>query len=202
VAGELPVIGFASREQWRRWLAEHHESSDGVRVKMARKATGLRTVTLAEAVEVALCYGWIDGQGKRLDDEFWTVRFTPRRPRSRWSRINRDRALELIDRGEMQPAGMREIERAQADGRWDAAYEPASTAAVPDDLQRALDAEPRARETFAALDSRNRYAVLHRIAEARRPETRARRIEKHVAMLAEGRSPYPRAGNRGTASPP
>jgi len=140
---------------------------------------------------VALCYGWIDGQAGKLDERFWVQRFTPRRLRSIWSRVNRDRALALMARGEMRPAGLREIERAQADGRWEAAYEPPSTMTVPEDLQEALASNPAAAEFFATLNSTNRYAILHRIHTAKKPETRARRIETFVAMLAEGKKLYP-----------
>jgi len=184
----LPTIAFASREEWAAWLAEHHEDMDGVWLRFAKKDSGIESVTYAEAVEIALCYGWIDGQAAAGDDAHWQQRFTPRRARSRWSRINRDRATELIARGEMRPAGLREVERAKADGRWDAAYEGARTATVPDDLQAALDADPRASEFFATLDSANRYAILYRVQEAKRPETRARRIEKYVAMCRERRT--------------
>jgi uncharacterized protein YdeI (YjbR/CyaY-like superfamily) len=183
----LPTIAFASRAEWAAWLAEHHEDVDGVWLKFAKKDSGIESVTYAEAVEVALCYGWIDGQAAASDDAHWRQRFTPRRARSRWSRINRDRATALIDRGEMQPAGLREVERAKADGRWDAAYEGARAATVPEDLQAALDADPRASEFFATLSSANRYAILYRVQEAKRPETRARRIEKYVAMCREHR---------------
>jgi uncharacterized protein YdeI (YjbR/CyaY-like superfamily) len=183
-----PTIAFASREEWAAWLAEHHEDDEGVWLKLAKKASGIASVTQSEAVEVALCFGWIDGQAKPVDDDHWLQRFTPRRARSRWSKINRDRATALVERGEMQPAGLREIERARADGRWDAAYEGARTATVPDDLQAALDADPRASEFFANLSSANRYAILYRVQDAKRPETRARRIEKYVAMCREHRT--------------
>ena len=183
----LPTMAFASRADWEAWLAEHHADVDGLWLKLAKKGSGVASVTQAEAVEVALCYGWIDGQAASLDGTYWLQRFTPRRARSRWSKINRDRATALIERGEMQPAGMREVERAKADGRWDAAYAGARAATVPDDLQAALDADDRAREFFATLDGANRYAILYRVEEAKRPETRARRIEKYVAMLREHR---------------
>jgi len=148
-------------------------------------------VTHAEALEAALCHGWIDAQRDALDDEWFLQRFTPRRARSRWSKRNRAKAIELIDRGAMRPAGLREVERAKADGRWEAAYDAQSTAVIPDDLQRELDADPRAARFFATLDSRNRYAILYRIQEAKRPETRARRIAKFVAMLGAGEKLYP-----------
>jgi uncharacterized protein YdeI (YjbR/CyaY-like superfamily) len=179
----LPTIAFASRAEWAAWLADHHDDIDGLWVKFAKKDSGIDSVTYAEAVEVALCYGWIDGQAAAHDDAHWLQRFTPRRARSRWSKINRDRARALIEGGEMQPAGMREVERAKADGRWDAAYEGARAATVPDDLQAALDADGHAREFFATLDSANRYAILYRLDEAKKPETRERRLRKFVTML-------------------
>ena len=182
-----PTIAFASRDDWAAWLAEHHGETDGVWLELAKKGSGIASVTQAEAVEVALCYGWIDGQAKPVDDDRWLQRFTPRRARSRWSKRNRDRATSLIASGEMQPPGLREIERAKADGRWDAAYESPRTATVPEDLQAALDADDEARAFFATLDSANRYAILYRVQDAKKPETRARRIENYVAMLREHR---------------
>ena len=146
---------------------------------------------------MAIAHGWIDGTRKRLDERHWLQRFTPRRARSKWSKVNRDKAVELIERGEMTPAGLAEVERAKADGRWDAAYAGQRTATVPDDLERALDESPAARERFAALDSRNRYAILYRIGDAKKPETRARRIAKFVAMLNEGGTIYPPTSRRG-----
>jgi uncharacterized protein YdeI (YjbR/CyaY-like superfamily) len=188
---ELPVIHLASRDAWAAWLGRRHADSAGVWLKIAKKAAGINTVSYAEAVEVALCYGWIDGQKDKLDDDFWLQRFTPRRPKSKWSQRNRERALELIDTGEMQAAGLREVEQAKADGRWDAAYEAQSNATVPDDLRRALKRDKSAAEFFAGLDSRNRYAILYRIQDARKPETRARRVEQFVGMLHEGKTIYP-----------
>ncbi|WP_207955778.1 YdeI/OmpD-associated family protein [Rubrobacter marinus] len=188
---DLPILPFASREAWGAWLDEHHASSDGLWLKIAKKGSGLETVSYAEAVEVALCYGWIDGQGRGLDDACWLQRFTPRRPRSRWSRVNREKATRLIESGAMKPAGLREVERARADGRWDAAYEAPSKATVPDDLRRELEKNEVARTFFDALDGTNRYAILYRIGEAKKPETRARRIEKYVTMLGEGKKIYP-----------
>jgi uncharacterized protein YdeI (YjbR/CyaY-like superfamily) len=190
-AADLPIIPFASREAWAAWLEEQHATSDGLWLKFAKKGSGLDTVTYAEAVEVALCYGWIDGQVRKLDEDHYLQRFTPRRARSRWSKINRQKATELIERGEMKPAGLREVERAKADGRWDAAYDAPSTATVPEDLRRELEKNEPAREFFETLDGRNRYAILYQIQDARRPETRARRIEKYVAMLGEGKKIYP-----------
>ncbi len=188
---DLPVISFASREAWEAWLQEQHATSEGLWLKFAKKDSGVETVTYSEAVEAALCYGWIDGQKASFDDHYWLQRFTPRRPRSKWSKINRQKATELIERGEMKPAGLREVERAKADGRWDAAYDAQSTATVPDDLLRELEKNEKAREFFSELDRRNRYAILYQIQDAKRPETRARRIAKYVAMLAEQKKPYP-----------
>ncbi|HYI98253.1 MAG TPA: YdeI/OmpD-associated family protein [Thermoleophilaceae bacterium] len=190
-ADDLPILPFASREAWESWLEEHHDSSAGVWLKIAKKATGIETVTHAEALEEALCFGWIDGQRNSFDDEWFLQRFTPRRPRSRWSQINRDKADELIARGAMRPAGLREVKRAKADGRWDAAYASQSKIEVPPDLQQALEDSPAAKEFFGTLNSTNRYAVLYRIHDAKRPETRARRIEKFVAMLARGEKLHP-----------
>ncbi len=185
---ELPITAFATREAWADWLEEHHAASPGVWLKIAKKGAIEASVTQAEAVEVALCFGWIDSQKSALDESFSLQRFTPRRARSLWSRINRDKAQELIARGEMRPAGLREIERAKADGRWESAYEPQRTATVPEDLQAALDHNEAARASFATLSGANRYAILHRIHTAKRPETRARRIAQFVAMLAEGKT--------------
>ena len=158
---------------------------------MARKASGIASVDHPEALDIALCYGWIDGQRKGEDAQHFLQRFTPRTPRSTWSKINRDKALSLIDQGRMQHAGLAEVERAQADGRWDAAYDAQSTAIVPPDLQAALDANRKAAGFFAKLDSRNRYAVLFRTQGAKKPETRAKRIAQFVEMLANGEKIYP-----------
>jgi uncharacterized protein YdeI (YjbR/CyaY-like superfamily) len=188
---DVPIVSFASREEWRAWLGSEHATSTGVWLKLAKAGSDNASVSYAEALEVALCYGWIDGQKARFDSDHWLQRFTPRKPRGRWSRINRDKATALIERGEMEPAGLREVEAAKADGRWDAAYAGQRTATVPEDLQQALDANPAAAAFFAALDSANRYAVLYRVQDAKKPETRARRIEKYVEMLAAGEKLHP-----------
>jgi uncharacterized protein YdeI (YjbR/CyaY-like superfamily) len=187
VPAEGPLLEFADREAWAGWLAEHGESSPGVWLKLARKDGGERSLTYAEALDVALCHGWIDGQKGRIDERHWRQRFTPRTARSRWSKRNRERAEQLLAHGQMAPAGLREVEAARADGRWEAAYDSPATAEVPPDLQAALDADPAAREFFTGLDRANRYAILYRLQEARRPETRARRLEKFLVMLREGR---------------
>ena len=188
---ELPVIPFTSRDRWEQWLDEHHASSGGLWLKIAKKGAGIESVSYAEALEVALCYGWIDGQKASFDDRYWLQRFTPRKAKSKWSKVNREKVRKLIEEGRMRPAGLREVERAKADGRWDAAYDPQSTAIVPDDLRRELERHETARKFFATLDRANRYAILYGIADAKRPETRARRIEKYVAMLDERKKPYP-----------
>ena len=188
---DLPILAFESATAWEAWLAEQHATAPGVWLKLAKRGSGQASVTYAEALDVALAYGWIDGQKGRSDAAWWLQRFTPRRPSSRWSRVNRDKALALIEAGRMQPAGMREVERARADGRWDAAYASQRTMTVPDDLRAALDANPAASAFFATLDGANRYAVLYRVQDAKRPETRARRIEKYVAMLAAGEKLHP-----------
>ena len=191
VKPDLPILPFASRSLWEEWLTENHQTSNGLWLRIAKKDSGIRTVSYAEALDVALCHGWIDGQKDGFDDDYWLQRFTPRRTRSKWSKVNREKATKLMESGEMKPAGLREVERARADGRWDAAYEAQSKATVPEDLRRELEKNQAAQEFFAALDGTNRYAILYRIQDAKKPETRARRIEKYVAMLTEGTKPYP-----------
>jgi uncharacterized protein YdeI (YjbR/CyaY-like superfamily) len=188
---ESPVLQFASQQEWEAWLEIHHAEVRAVWLKFAKKGSGIRSVSYEEAVEGALCYGWIDGQSKSYDGQFWLQRFTPRSRKSKWSRVNREKALELVRKGRMTPAGMAEVERAQQDGRWEAAYDSPSRATVPEDLQRALDEHPNAKAFFATLDSRNRYAILYRLHDAKKPETRARRIDEFVAMLEERRKLYP-----------
>ena len=183
---EQPVLFFATPVELEAWIDEHGEESDGIWVKFAKKDSGIESVVYAEAVEIALSHGWIDGQAKRFDDHHYLQRFTPRRPRSKWSRINREKVERLIAEGRMRAAGLREIERAKEDGRWDDAYDSPSTATVPDDFQVALDAEPAAAEFFASLGSTKRYSFLYRITDAKRPETRAKRIAEYVELLARG----------------
>jgi uncharacterized protein YdeI (YjbR/CyaY-like superfamily) len=187
----LPIVSFLSPDEWEEWLDDEYATSRGVWLKIARKGTGRLSVSYDEALDVALAYGWIDGQKGRYDDEHWVQRFTPRTPRSRWSKINCARAGALIAAGRMRPAGLAEVERAKADGRWEAAYDGQSTATVPEDLQRALDANPAARDFFATLSGANRYAILYRVQDAKRPDTRARRIAQLVEMLAERRTLHP-----------
>lgn len=182
---------FESAAAWEAWLEAEHERADEVWLKIAKKRSGIDSVTHAEALEVALCFGWIDGQRKAFDADWFLQRFTPRRKGSKWSRINRDKVEALIAAGRMSPAGLREYEQAKADGRLAAAYEPQSAITVPDDLARALEQNPAAARFFETLDSQNRYAVLYRIEDAKRPETRAGRIAQYVEMLAEGRKLHP-----------
>ena len=186
---DYPTLSFKSRDAWAAWLDEHHSSSDGIWIKIAKKASGIASITYAQAVEEALCYGWIDGQMKRIDDDFFVQKFTPRRVRSKWSKVNIAKVEDLIASGKMQPAGLAEIERAKADGRWDAAYDSPRTATVPRDLEQALDQEPAAKEGFTKLTSSQRYLILYSLQDAKRPETRARRITKYVEMLARGERP-------------
>ena len=190
-ADQLPVVSFESTDAWDAWLTAHAADSPGVWLKIAKKGSAGRSISYSDALDVALCHGWIDGQKGRLDDEYWLQRFTPRKPGSKWSKINTERAAALIESGRMRPAGLREVERAQGDGRWEQAYESQSRVTVPEDLARALAANQRARAFFATLDSTNRYAILYRIGTAKRPETRAKRIDAFVAMLSEHKKIYP-----------
>ena len=192
--GALPVLGFADSGGWESWLAEHHAASAGVWLKIPKKNSAAADgVSYAEALAVALCYGWIDGQKGRLDDDYWLQRFTPRKRGSRWSKINTEKAAELIEAERMQPAGMRQVELARADGRWEAAYQGQRAIGVPDDLAAELAGNDAARAFFASLSGVNRYAILYRIGEAKRPETRAKRIAKFVAMLAAHETIHPQA---------
>lgn len=186
MADELPIVLFAGPPELEAWLEENHDSSHGLWLKIAKKGAGERSVTYAEALELALAFGWIDSQKRGHDERFFLQRFTPRRPRGRWSRINREKAEALIAAEKMRPTGLTEVEAAKADGRWEAAYEGQRTAQVPPDLQRELDANPAAAEFFAGLDSANRYAIVYRLNDAKKPETRERRLRKFVAMLERG----------------
>ena len=186
MADDLPVHLFATRSDLEAWLEDNHGSSPGIWLKIAKKGSGVESVDYAEALELALCFGWIDSQKRGLDESFFLQRFTPRRPRGKWSQINRAKAEELITAGAMRQAGLAEVEAAKADGRWDAAYAGQRTATVPDDLQRELDRNKAASEFFAKLDSANRYAILYRLQEAKKPETRQKRLRKFVAMLERG----------------
>jgi uncharacterized protein YdeI (YjbR/CyaY-like superfamily) len=186
------IMHFADAAEWESWLVLNHDSSPGVRLAIAKKGSDHSSVSYSDAVDVALCFGWIDGQRSGLNDDHFLQGFTQRRARSIWSQVNRDRVARLIEAGRMTAAGLAEIDRAKADGRWDAAYAPASTIVVPDDLAAALAASPSAAELFAQLDSTNRYAILFRLANVKRAETRERKIVTYVEMLARGETLYPR----------
>jgi uncharacterized protein YdeI (YjbR/CyaY-like superfamily) len=187
---ELPVRTFSTQAAWRKWLEANHSKSPGIWLRVAKKGSPRKCVTYQEAVEVALCFGWIDGRMRSVDDRHFVQSFTPRRRKSRWSKINRDKAEALIEAGRMRPAGLRAIEEARADGRWDAAYTSSAEIQVPADLKRALRGKPDAKAFFEGLSKSNRYAVLYQIEEAKKPETRVRRIERFVKMFEEGRKPY------------
>lgn len=188
---DLPIITFETQRDWEAWLEERHADAPGLWLKIAKKETGVSSVTYAEAVESALCYGWIDGQKAPFDDRYWLQRFTPRRPKSIWSRVNRDKATALIAAGRMHPAGLRHVELARGDGRWEAAYQSQRTMTISDDFAHALAGNPQAREFFDTLDSANRYAILWRIQTAKKPETRAARIATFIAMLSNGEKIHP-----------
>ncbi|HEY0997879.1 MAG TPA: YdeI/OmpD-associated family protein [Gemmatimonadaceae bacterium] len=181
--GELPVHLFEDDAAWEAWLAREHASSAGLWLRIAKAGSNVRSVSYAGALDVALCYGWIDSQKKSFDDATWLQKFTPRGRRSAWSKINREHVQRLVESGRMQPAGLEAVDHAKANGQWDAAYDSPRTAALPDDFQRALDARPRARAFFATLNSANRYAILFRIQAVKRAETRARKIEQFIDML-------------------
>jgi uncharacterized protein YdeI (YjbR/CyaY-like superfamily) len=197
MADELPELILRDAVAWRAWLAKHHADPAGVWVVLAKKGTDKPTsLTYDQALEEALCHGWIDGQAGRRDATTYRQRFTPRRRRSAWSKRNTGVAEKLMAEERMHPAGVAEVERAKADGRWDAAYAGPASIDVPPDLAEALAAEPKAQAMFEGLNSQNRYAVLYRIATAKRDETRARKIEQFVAMLARGEAVYPQKRRR------
>jgi len=191
ISTDIPVASFADAREWSAWLVSHNRSSSGVWLKIAKRASGNVSVTYAEALEIALVWGWIDGQKKTFDNAWWLQKFTPRGARSMWSKINRDKAIALIATGKMTPAGLAEVERAKTDGRWDRAYESQSSASLPEDLAEALANNPRAEKFFATLEAHNRYAVLWRVQNAKKAETRARRIAQFVEMLAKREKLHP-----------
>lgn len=187
----LPLEFFERQRDWAIWLKNNHDTSSGVWLQLAKKAAGVQSVSYDEAIEVALCFGWIDGQKKAHSEQYWLQKFTPRSNKSVWSKINKAKALALIKAGKMKTAGLKEIERARLDGRWEAAYDSASKSVAPGDFQLALDANTRARDFFGALDSRNRYAVLFRIQTAKTPATRAKKIAQFVQMLERHEKVHP-----------
>ncbi len=194
------AVFFAGTDEWERWLEENHGRQDGVWVRIAKKEAGIASVRYPEVLDVALCFGWIDARREALDERYFLQRFVPRRPRSRWSLVNREKAEQLIAAGRMRPSGLAEVERARADGRWEAAYESARRSVVPEDLERELESRPAAKAFFAQLDGQNRYAILYRLREAKRPETRARRLAAFVEMLEAGETIHPAAGRRRDAN--
>jgi uncharacterized protein YdeI (YjbR/CyaY-like superfamily) len=186
MADDLPILLFATPPDLEAWLEKSHADAAGLWLKIAKKGSGVESVSYAEALELALCFGWIDSQKRGFDERHFLQRFTPRRPRGKWSLINREKAEGLIASGAMRPRGLAEVEAAKADGRWEAAYAGQRTAEVPDDLRAELDRNEAAGEFFATLDSANRYAILYRLQEAKEPETRERRLRKFIAMLERG----------------
>jgi uncharacterized protein YdeI (YjbR/CyaY-like superfamily) len=185
---DLPIVDAPDQRTWRRWLDANHQSKPGAWLKLAKKGSPTPSVSYGEAVEEALCFGWIDGQVRRFDEHFYLQRFTPRRKASSWSQINREKATRLIDEGRMQPAGLAQVEAAQADGRWDAAYPGQSQATVPEDFQRALDAHPQAKAFFATLTGSARYAFLYRLHGVSDAQRRAKRIAGYIERLSAGRT--------------
>jgi uncharacterized protein YdeI (YjbR/CyaY-like superfamily) len=190
-AVELPTLPFESKEKWAAWLAKQHDKSAGVWLKLAKKDSGIASVTYEEALDVALCYGWIDGQKRGLDDKYWLQKFTPRGPKSIWSKINTEKAEKLIASGQMKPAGLKAVEAARQDGRWEAAYSSQKNISVPEDFQAALEKNKKAKAYFATLNSANRYAILFRIQTAKKTETRAKRIQQFIEMLERGEKLHP-----------
>jgi uncharacterized protein YdeI (YjbR/CyaY-like superfamily) len=180
----VPIVLFAFPDEWEAWLEEQHAASAGLWLRLAKKDSGLQSLSYQEALDVALCYGWIDSQKKSYDEQSWLQKFSPRRARSIWSKVNREKVQRLIESGRMRAAGLREVEAAQQDGRWEAAYDSQSNATVPDDFQAELDKHPEAQAFFSTLNSANRYAILFRIQTAKKAETRSRRIQQLIEMLA------------------
>lgn len=189
--GDLPIILFEQQKDWADWLDQHHAEATGIWLRLAKKASGIQSVSYDEAVEVALGYGWIDGQKKSNDEASWLQKFTPRGAKSIWSKINREKAERLITNGQMKPAGLQAVEAAKQDGRWKAAYDSPGRATVPDDFQAELDKHAEAKAFFATLNSANRYAILWRIQTVKKAETRARRIQQFIEMLEKGEKLYP-----------
>ena len=187
---ELPTLPFGSKKEWADWLAKQYNKSAGVWLKLGKKGTGIPSVTYEEALDVALCYGWIDGQKGSFDDKYWLQKFTPRGPKSIWSKINTEKAEKLIASGEMKPAGLKTIALAKQDGRWAAAYESQKNISIPADFQAVLDKNKKAKAFFATLNSANRYSFLFRIQTAKKAETRAKRISQFAEMLEKGEKLY------------
>ncbi|SDN28004.1 Uncharacterized conserved protein YdeI, YjbR/CyaY-like superfamily, DUF1801 family [Fictibacillus solisalsi] len=188
---ELEAVWFESQQSLEKWLEEHHDSSPGIRIHIAKKNSGKATPSYAEAVESALCYGWIDSRKEKYDDQTWLQRFTPRGPKSIWSKVNKEKAEELLTAGRMRPPGLRAIEMAKENGLWENAYSPQSEKTLPVDFQKALDQRPNAKTYFETLNSQNRYAILFRLQTAKKPETRMKRMNQFLEMLEKGEKIYP-----------
>lgn len=188
---ELEVLLFERPEDWAAWLDKNHAKSAGLWFRFAKKAAQMSSMSHAQALELALCYGWIDGQTNTHDSESWVQKFTPRSPKSIWSKINREKATELIQSGKMKSAGLKEVERAKEDGRWDSAYDSVSEAKIPGDFQVELGSNQAASDFFSTLNSKNRYAILFRIQTAKKAETRAKRIHQFISMLEKQEKIYP-----------
>ena len=188
---ELAIVLFEYPKEWAAWLDEHEATSPGLWLRLAKKAANIHSISYAEALDVALCYGWIDSHKRAYDADSWVQKFSPRGPKSIWSKINTSKAEQLIASAQMKPAGLKAIEQAKQDGRWAAAYASQSKAEVPEDLQAELDKRPKAAAFFAALNSTNRYAILFRLHTAKKAETRAKRLAQFVAMLEKGEKLYP-----------
>ena len=187
----LSIMLFETQQDWERWLTEHHTDTVGIWLKIAKKETGIPSVNYSEALDSALCYGWIDGQKASFDDQYWLQKFTPRRPKSIWSKVNCDKATALIAEGRMQPEGIRQVELAKTDGRWESAYESQSKITIPADFQSELDKNQKAKDFYSTLNSINRYAILFRIHSAKKPATRSARINKFIEMLSNNQKIYP-----------
>ncbi len=190
-SADLPILSFRTPKAWLAWLDKNHAKVTGVWLKIAKRASTVKSLSYDEALEAALCYGWIDGQKKGYDEGSWLQRFGPRGPRSIWSKVNREKAQALIASGRMKPAGLQAVQRAKENGQWDAAYDGQRSIQVPDDLQQQLDQRPAARKFFEELNSINRYSILHRLRTAKKPETRAKRLQQFVEMLEKGQKIHP-----------
>jgi len=191
MASNIETLLFPTAKAWNSWLAKNHDKSPGLWLRIAKKNSGLKSVSYPEALETALCYGWIDGQKKANDADSWLQKFTPRGPRSVWSQINRNKALALIEKKKMKPAGLQAIEHAKQTGRWDAAYASQSKMTVPEDLEEALSKNKKAKAFFATLDSANRYSILFRLHDAKKAETRLKRLQQFISMLENGEKIHP-----------
>lgn len=188
---DLPTMPFETQQDWETWLEENHAEAKGIWLKIAKKEARTSSVSYAEALDSALCYGWIDGQKAAFDDKHWLQKFTPRTAKSIWSKVNCSKAEALIAEGRMQPAGLRQVELAKSDGRWERAYESQSKITIPDDFQSELDKNPKAQDFFSTLDSANRYAFLYRVQAAKKPETRSAKIQKFIEMLNQQQKLHP-----------